>query len=478
MNKKDILIAAAVALVFQLVFSLSTSPLYVLYGGDAPFFEIIGLGITQGKVPYVDLFDHKGPVVFFINALGFSLGIGKYGVFVLQLIAMTVSVLFFRKLAGLFTSSSKKAWAAVLLSLVPLVDFAVDGNHCEEWMLPFSAASLYLALKYVLSGEKCHKLWWSVFYGISCAVMFYIRPTDGVMWIGGLFLGLMIYWFVRGMRNQILPNIGAFIGGFALVSAPIFIYFGAHGAIPDFIYGMIIHNVKYAGDAMFTWGGIGMIIVPLVITAASMWLLRKEGKTDLWYILAGLLVLTLILIGKRDYYHYLMPFVPQIAVCFALCLEHRWKTYLWIVVSLFAVFSYRGCTYIVKGVQKRADYKTLYEQTDSLFDLVPESERNNVWNYNLTVYFDNSRPHIASLLGAYLHRGVTPGNRVFAYFQLDYLEPGDRIIDKEPKWVLMQPDDYFHKDFDYIFENYDLVAATPSEPVCEVRLYRRKVAAE
>ena len=38
----------------------------------------------------------------------------------------------------------------------------------------------------------------------------------------------------------------------------------------------------------------------------------------------------------------------------------------------------------------------------------------------------------------------------------------------------MQPDDVCNAEFDYIYENYDLVAATPAKPVCEVRLYRRK----
>ena len=66
---KRVIWALLTATLFLLIFSWSTSPLYQTYGGDSPFFQIIGLGITQGKVPYVDLFDHKGPVPFFMNAL-------------------------------------------------------------------------------------------------------------------------------------------------------------------------------------------------------------------------------------------------------------------------------------------------------------------------------------------------------------------------------------------------------------------------
>lgn len=78
MKHKSIIFSFLGSTIFLLIFSWSTSPLYLTYGGDSLFFQIIGLGITQGKIPYVDLFDHKGPVPFFMDALGYSLGIGKY----------------------------------------------------------------------------------------------------------------------------------------------------------------------------------------------------------------------------------------------------------------------------------------------------------------------------------------------------------------------------------------------------------------
>ena len=71
--------AAAVGLLgvsaaFLLRFSYSTSFLWPGYCGyDSAIFQTIGKYWAQGSVPYRDLFDHKGPLIFFIDMLGYWL---------------------------------------------------------------------------------------------------------------------------------------------------------------------------------------------------------------------------------------------------------------------------------------------------------------------------------------------------------------------------------------------------------------------
>ena len=83
-----------VATVFVYVFSYSTSPLYpYYYGGDTAQFLTIGKAWYFGKIPYIDMFDHKGPFIFWIDMLGFLIGKGeKYGIAILQVIFMFFSV--------------------------------------------------------------------------------------------------------------------------------------------------------------------------------------------------------------------------------------------------------------------------------------------------------------------------------------------------------------------------------------------------
>ena len=474
MKFRNIIWAFIASLVFLLVFSWSTSPLYLTYGGDSPFFQTVGLGILQGKIPYVDLFDHKGPVPFFYNALGYSLGIGRCGVFVIQVISMTITLLLVRRTVALLGASPRKSRSITLLALIPLAVFITEGNQVEEWQLPYVALSLYLCCRYLLSKGDRHPAWMGFVYGLCFGMVFLNRPNDGVMWVGSLFFGLFLLWIVRKRYSLILPNVGAFIGGFLCILAPILAYFACHGALPDLWYGMIVHNIQYAGDALFTWGGIGMILIPALFVTVILILTGREGRKDFRFVFIPLLVFTVILIGKRDYYHYLIPFFPFIALAFALCLKHGWKAFLWVVCVLFAVFTYREFTFIGRAVSLRPTLQTFYSQSDRLFEKVPESERNSIWNYNLVTYEGDRKPHLVSMNSCFLHYGITPSSPVIAAFDLFYLEDKFGIRKYEPKWLVMCPSASFQKDFEYIYANYDLVATSPGEPVCELRLYRRK----
>ena len=129
-DKKSILWCfPALAFALLLCFSYSTSPLYQYMGFDSAIFKTIGLGILQGKLPYTDLFDHKGPVIFYIDALGQWLIPGKAGIFLLQILSLSLALYFIFRTVSLFVSS-KTAFISVLMTCFPLVDFIEDGNHC------------------------------------------------------------------------------------------------------------------------------------------------------------------------------------------------------------------------------------------------------------------------------------------------------------------------------------------------------------
>ena len=63
-----------VSFVFVTLFSRSTSFLYVFEGADPSIFKQMGRAILEGKIMYVDYFDNKGCLLYFIHALGLWLG--------------------------------------------------------------------------------------------------------------------------------------------------------------------------------------------------------------------------------------------------------------------------------------------------------------------------------------------------------------------------------------------------------------------
>ena len=66
-------------------------------------FLFFGKAITLGKDAYRDYFDHKGPILFYINALGYFLTKSKVGIFILQCISLSISSIFMYKTARFFT---------------------------------------------------------------------------------------------------------------------------------------------------------------------------------------------------------------------------------------------------------------------------------------------------------------------------------------------------------------------------------------
>ena len=97
-----------------------TSPLFPYYNNsDSAIFMLIGKGMAEGKLCYVDLFDHKGPILFFIQALGWKIG-GRTGIWLLECIAMLVSVAAIEKICRELKAKSfipLAASAAVLFAV-------------------------------------------------------------------------------------------------------------------------------------------------------------------------------------------------------------------------------------------------------------------------------------------------------------------------------------------------------------------------
>lgn len=112
-------------IVALLITSKSTSPLYPhVYGEDSALFSLLGKGILQGKTLYAELFDHKGPVIFYINALGQLLG-GYTGILFLQCLFGCVSICFLYYTAKILCGTQKKHQSALPFLLVHILCFSI-----------------------------------------------------------------------------------------------------------------------------------------------------------------------------------------------------------------------------------------------------------------------------------------------------------------------------------------------------------------
>lgn len=110
---------------------------------DSGVFLYIGKQILNGAIPYRDVWDHKPPAVFYLDALGLLIGRGSmWGVWFLQFI----SLLFAGFLGHLMLKRNFGIVASLFGSTFWLSNFIVissRGNVTEIWALPFQFLALY-----------------------------------------------------------------------------------------------------------------------------------------------------------------------------------------------------------------------------------------------------------------------------------------------------------------------------------------------
>lgn len=471
MNNKYIpLLFIPLALIFLLIYSWSTSPLYVSEGGDSCIFKIIGLGFIQGKVPYVDLFDHKGGFLFLIQALGFILLPNKLGVFVIQLFNLSITLYFLYKTARLFVSPPK-SFVVILLTMIYFISCIQEGNQCEEYMLSFITVSLYLCLKcFVLNSPNSHPIIYSLIYGIAFACIFWIRPNDSLAHVGAIFGGTFIYLLYEHKIRLALLNLGSFIFGYLLVSISIILFYWTHDALRGLLEGTLLYNIKYTTDIDVI--SKKMIVFPLLCYLGIIWMLVKSRLHKLVFIFLPIMILTIILIGKRNYAHYLIVLVPYVTILLTLLISTRKKWICIFIASLFVWMSVGQQRTIINCYRLNPQMARLYCQTSSMIYSIPEDERDDIWSLNLHYSSDN---YLVSTMGVFLNAGITPCNRIFVPSHIPNFGGEEKIEKKIPKWILADPSFNMYNTYkDFLYSNYDIIECTDKIGSANIILYKRK----
>lgn len=236
------------------VFSCYTSPLYPnFFGYDSAIFSLMGKGIVEGKSLYTELFDHKGPVIFYINALGHAIG-GRSGIFFLQCISMLVTVVLLYYTGKKLRPSRKyqSSLECIILFVCGMIPFFYtfeSGNLTEEYSLPIISASCYLFVSYLVHAEDDprHPPAHAMFHGIGLGILSLLRLNNTVTICAGI-LYIAIYLCYKKQYKNLLWNLLAGILGVVLIFIPVLVFFHLHSSLTEMIYATFLHNFKIAGN--------------------------------------------------------------------------------------------------------------------------------------------------------------------------------------------------------------------------------------
>ena len=388
-----------IAIGFVYEFSYSTSLRYpYYYGGDSAQFLTIGKAWSLGKIPYIEMFDHKGPFIFWINMLGFLISNGqKYGVAVLQVVFFNFTILAFYCISQNFYKSRIYGIIVVLVTLLAMKNNYIDGNTVEEYCLPFISWSTYGIIRYwKQKNDEMHDIRWAFLYGVTFGICFLTRITNVLPICMGIFFIFLQLLNKRQYRNLLL-NIVAGLCGLSICILPFLIYFWQKNALYDCIYGTLLYNFEYAAGRK-SWilsanlDAIRRFMIDYFISfcafiSAFICMIKKEYKWSAIYFSTGLLEQAMYLNGDA-FVQYPLVCITQIPILFneivSLCNKNDPVSNLskMIFSFIFMCVLSVNLSEMYNAIDMRNAYKNAEKRTwESLIDEIPQDQRNRFVAY-------------------------------------------------------------------------------------------------
>lgn len=290
---------------------------------DGGMYAYIGSKIIRGELPYLQVWDHKPPGVFYLNALALYLGHGnRWGIWLLEFSSLLVAAclgyyLMFQRwgpFAALF---------GTLLWLLGLNATLFGGNYTEEYSLPLGFLALWL---YSSSLDKKKTQVYDLLIGVTGGLSFLLRANNiGPQLTIGLVILICGVWqkeFLRVILRLLLIGVGLLLP-ILLVAG----YFASQQALRPMLDAALVYNFSYTGNQADLWltliTGIKTLNVAVIVALAGylsiVVAILKRPVEFIWQwhlvLLVGLPIeIALSSLSGRAYRHYFICWLPFIGL--------------------------------------------------------------------------------------------------------------------------------------------------------------------
>jgi hypothetical protein len=296
---------------------------------DSGVFLYMGWRVLNGDIPYRDVWDHKPPLIYFVDALGLTLTPNSlWGIWVLQVIFIFFTLLFIYKLLdrefGIYA-----ALAGTIVLTSGLLTILEKGNVTEEYSLVFQALGFWL---FVSAWKKDFPNRTSFWIGLLGGLAFNFKQTTIGIWLTYALFLLIIRLFQRKFAFKDLLSL---LAGWLVPSVVLIIYLASHDALLDFWEQAYLYNFVYIGKhegirslipvfikgfAYLSNGWVLYLSVLGWLTGLGyVWIKRKQLLTEAYPLILIALVnlpieVLLITISGRSILHYYITPLPVMAI--------------------------------------------------------------------------------------------------------------------------------------------------------------------
>lgn len=215
-----------------------SSPLYPMNDWvDANAFFTMGKGLMNGLVPFKDLFEQKGPILYFIYGIGYLISNKTFlGIYLIEGISFGISLWYFYKILELYKKERGFYISApFLLAIILTMPAFTHGGGCEEILLPCFFASFYHFL-YLINDKTYLNSDLKIYYyeGLLVGIVLWTKFILLGFWIGWvIFIGIVL--LISKQYKKILSIIVFYLLGIITITIPILFYFFIVGGLADLI---------------------------------------------------------------------------------------------------------------------------------------------------------------------------------------------------------------------------------------------------
>ena len=425
------LVILLVTIAYQLLMAISLSPLSDYEGCDSLIFKQMGLSMLQDKVLYLDLFDHKGPIIYFINAFCQWLLPGRWGLFLVFSLYMATVTYVWWLTASLFLKSRSAFWP-VVIGLSSYIIVLAEGNLSEEWSLLPISYCLYVFAKHFVEDSRIS---FTSFFlvGVSMGVVTFLRINN----MAAPCCAILVYTIYH-LKQRTTVTLSDFVKSFlmmflgwavviSLCCLVIWVLYG-HEGIEAMVFGTFIFNFEYMGTTIATALDRRRVYLYFGLTTLIILsLLYLKKRVSVLTILIGLCYIgSFVAIGSKGWGNYFIIFAPLTVVATASMYDvlNKWQKAL-LFLMFFVIVPYKFYLAFTSYQEERP-----FIEADKVIQNIPCDEQMRIWN---SANFDGV---------TILHRnGLIQANRVMLAFQMlisERLKQSEieRFSQVNPVWIM------------------------------------------
>lgn len=328
-NNKNKLYIFIFVVIFALILSISNVFFFAsehMPEWDLGIYNYIGHLVAKGYMPYKDAFDHKGPLLYVIYALGNIIN-PRWGMWIINYITMTGIIGISFKTANKFVN---QIWA-IFICLIIYTGFLKLDFGCgtpEYFACLFLAAALYFITDYYTKNDIRYIN--VILIGIFCACVFWLKHSTLITVL--VMCGLVIFdCILKKNFKYVIKYIIFFAAGFCILSSFVCGWILINHAGHEMWQDYFLANIEYTENIsilsrckalLYLMLHPSVVAVGIILFLYLLYKISFSTRTEnqnlsqllLHSILSGLITLVFLALPGRDYYHYLSSVFPVLVL--------------------------------------------------------------------------------------------------------------------------------------------------------------------